>query len=898
MAKANIPFLAFNRGIVSKLALARTDIPRIGMSAAIQDNWLPVSLGSMSPRPGLGYISGTRNNLKAVHIDFIRALDDTAILELTDSTMRVRINDVVVTRPAVTTAIINGTFDTGLSGWTNADEPGAVSDWSVGGYMILTGTRLNAAIQKQAVTVPGGSIGVEHGLRLVVTRGTVRLRVGSADGADDLIRETQLDAGTHSLAFTPGATFYIQISNSKSYSSLITSVTLDSAGDLTIPAPWVEADLKYVRWSQSVDVIYCACRGYQQRKIERRGLRSWSIVRYAPLDGPFRIINTTSTTITPSGFTGDITLTSSRDLFYSGHNGALWRIGSVGQNLQNSIAGDDQYSASIRITGVKGTRRFSYSIAGTWTGEVTLQRSVDDGSSWDDVTTYTSNIPGTGYNDGFDNQIYLYRLGFKPGEYVSGSADVTLYSASGSVTGIVRIIGAFDSRNALATVIQQLGGISPTTDWYEGEWSDHRGWPTAVSFFEDRLCWHGNDRNILSITDSYESFDDSVEGDSGVINRSIGGGPVANINSALSLQRLILLADTAEYVASSSSLDDVLSPTAYNIKAPSSQGSARVAAVKVDNGGFFVQASGSRVFSINYDGVSLQYSSEDISKIAPEIFEAGIVKIAVQRQPDTRIHCLLADGTVVLLIHDPLENLRCLVTQSTPGAAGFVEDIIVMPGTLESRVYYCVRRTVNGNTIRCLERFAMASECRAGLLHKQVDSHIAYTGAPTATVSAPHLAMQQVVIWADGAALLDEANEVKLFTLNGVGQVALDTMVTNYVVGLPYTATYKSTKLAYAAQAGTALTQTKRLTHLGLIFSNTHGKGIYYGKSFTTMDTLPRNVNGAPVAVNHIWEDLDLNATSFMGGWDTDCRLHLKSNSLLPCTILAAVVGIDVHEKV
>ena len=230
MAKANIPFLAFNRGIVSKLALARTDIPRIGMSAAIQDNWLPVSLGSMSPRPGLGYISGTRNTLKAVHIDFIRALDDTAILELTDSTMRVRINDVVVTRPAVTTAIINGTFDTGLSGWTNADEPGAVSDWFVGGYMILTGTRLNAAIQKQSVTVPGGSIGVEHGLRLVVTRGTVRLRVGSADGADDLIRETQLDAGTHSLAFTPGATFYIQISNSKSYSSLITSVPLDSAG--------------------------------------------------------------------------------------------------------------------------------------------------------------------------------------------------------------------------------------------------------------------------------------------------------------------------------------------------------------------------------------------------------------------------------------------------------------------------------------------------------------------------------------------------------------------------------------------------------------------------------------------------------------------------------------------
>ena len=42
--------LAFNRGRISRLALARTDFARTQFSAEIQTNWMPRALGSMMLR--------------------------------------------------------------------------------------------------------------------------------------------------------------------------------------------------------------------------------------------------------------------------------------------------------------------------------------------------------------------------------------------------------------------------------------------------------------------------------------------------------------------------------------------------------------------------------------------------------------------------------------------------------------------------------------------------------------------------------------------------------------------------------------------------------------------------------------------------------------------------------
>lgn len=894
MGLANAPLLAFNRGVVSPLALARVDLKRLALSAEEQTNWMPRSLGSMMLRPGLAYIGSTKSDATAKHIPFIFSTTDTAIIELTDEVLRVRVSESVVTRGSVSSAVTNGNFTSNITSWTDADESGAASTWHASGYAQLVGTGFNSAILRQEVTVGVGDQNDEHALRIVVVRGKCTLRVGSSAGGQQYIADTALGVGTHSVAFTPTGNFHIQIANRAVAATLVDSVNVEAAGAMELPTPWQDTDLSKIRWDQSGDVVFVACSGYQQRRIERRSTRSWSIVLYQPEDGPFRIINTSTITLTPSAITGDITLTASKALFRSTHVGALFRIESVGQLVELDISGDNQFTGHIKITGTD--RVFSIVKDGTWSATLTLQRSVSEPGSWVDVATYTT-AGTTTYNDGLTNQVIYYRIGVKTGNYTSGTVEAALDFSSGSITGVCRVTAFTSETQVSAAVLTALGDVTASENWYEGEWSDFRGWPSSVALYEGRLWWAGKDKIIGSVSDAFESFDDEIEGDSGPINRSIGSGPVDTINWLLPLQRLLVGGQGAEHSARSTSFDEPLSPTNFNVKAASTQGSATAAAARVDTRGVFIQKSGLRVFELAYDYESNDYASTDLTILVPEFGDPGFTHVAVQRQPDTRVHVLRSDGTVAVLLYNPAEDIKCWIEVETDGV---VEDIFVLPGTAEDAVYYLVKRTINGGTKRYLEKWALESECRGATLNKQADSYVTFTNGPaSATVTGlSHLEGEQVVVWADGKCLDDADGDIALFTVSS-GQISLTDggsayTATTGIVGLPYTAPFKSAKLAYGASLGTALGQRKRLSRLGLILYKTHHKGLKFGRTTTAseMDDLPQVISGATVAADTIHDQVDIDAMSFPGAIDPDARLCLLAQAPRPAQIMAAIAGV------
>ncbi|MEK9810896.1 MAG: hypothetical protein VW362_10650, partial [Candidatus Nanopelagicales bacterium] len=184
MSRMTTALLAFNRGLVSRLGLARVDVKRLAMAASDMRNFIPRTLGSMSIRPGWKYLGGIRGNAAAKLIPFVFSVTDTHILEFTAQTMRVWWSDEVVTRETVGTGITNGDFTTDLTGWTDDDEVGATSSWHADGHLQLLGDGTNAAVRYQAVTVSGGDAGVEHALHLTVTRGPVSVRVGTVAGGE------------------------------------------------------------------------------------------------------------------------------------------------------------------------------------------------------------------------------------------------------------------------------------------------------------------------------------------------------------------------------------------------------------------------------------------------------------------------------------------------------------------------------------------------------------------------------------------------------------------------------------------------------------------------------------------------------------------------------------------
>ena len=910
MADTNVGLLAFNRGRISPEALARVDIARMAFSADEQTNLPPRVLGSMKLRPGLKYLHPTNGNAAARYIPFVFSTTDIALPEITATGVRFSVSDAIITRASVSTAISNGAFTGNLANWTDADETGATSAWLTGGYLELVGTLFDAAIRRQEVTVTTGDRGVEHGVTFTIQRGPVSIKIGSTSGGAEYISEKELGTGTYSFVFTPTTNFWIELAGRAQAKSLVDSVAVDAAGDFTLPSPYAASDLDNLRLDQSADVVFVSCEGLQQRRLDRydTASKSWGISLYEPDDGPFRGINISTIKLTPSALTGDITLTASRALFDSNHVGALFAITSIGQKVIAVITGEDQFTDddSMRITGVGNTRIFDVDITGTWVATVTLQRSIDESGTWVDVATYTTN-QNTTHDDGLDNQIAFYRLGVKTGDYTSGTPTATLESSSGGKKGIVRVTAHTSTTVVSAAVLTNLGGTDASRDWQEGSWSAFRGFPSAVTFYEGRLWWLGKGKFFGSISDAFESFDEDFEGDAGPINRAIGRGPVDVVNWALPLQRLIAGTASAEWSARSTSFDEPLTPSNFNLKDSSTQGSGTVAAVKVDANGIFLQRGSTRVFELELRAGTTDYAATDLTDIIPEIGEPEIVRMAIQRQPDTRLHCVRSDGTVGMLVREPDNEVLAWIDIETRSGDS-IEDVIVLPGTIEDAVYYVVKRTINGATVRHLEKWALESETVGGTLNKQADAFAEFTN-PVATDSIPagtcsHLVGETVVVWADGLCLKDSNGDIATFTVESDGSVASLThdgasySATTGIVGLAYRGRFKSTKLAYASQLGTALTQRKRQSHLGLVMRNTHAQGVKYGPDFDTLDDLPLIEEGAPVDTDSIHSEYDMDMFEFPGGWKPDSRLCLEMNAPRPATIMGVVVGLEETDKV
>jgi hypothetical protein len=313
-----------------------------------------------------------------------------------------------------------------------------------------------------------------------------------------------------------------------------------------------------------------------------------------------------------------------------------------------------------------------------------------------------------------------------------------------------------------------------------------------------------------------------------------------------------------------------------------------------------------------------------LSVFAPDFNKVGIVQIAVQMKPDVRVHCVRSDGTVGVLIYDRLENVVCWCEMTSPGADGLVEDVSVLPGTVEDQVYYIIKRTIDGQTERHLCKWALESEAIGGQLNKIADSFTVYDGVATLTpfsTELVHLQGETVVIWADG-------RDVGTDTVTAQGALSNDLAIaaSKIVVGLGYTAPFKSAKLGDLT--GIGLLEHKHVHRIGFIAENLHYQGLKYGPSLDTLSVgvdsesawgsswgsawgsswgtegatsegtvslwdLPQEQEGQIQPADTIYATYHEQDFAFGGEWDTDSRICLQAAAPRPCTILAAIAVIE-----
>lgn len=980
MGKINTVLHSLSTGEVSIAALSRVDHEKLRLAAEIQENLFPHVIGKGQVRPGTQYIGATASNNKARYMPFVKGPSDTALIEMTSALMRVWISDTLLTRPSVTSSLVNGTFATasatitvtiatpGVVTWTahglsanapvsfettgalptgltegtiyyvvgasitadtfqvSATSGGAAINtsgsqsgthtgyhgWGVvatsGASATITGGELqlqapargSSVYAEQAVTT--SSAGTEHALRITVTRGPVRFRCGSSSGAQDYITETTLDTGIHSLAFTPTGTYYARLIKRDDKRALIDSVAVEGSGTVTIAAPWSESDLPLVRWAQSIDTVFLACQSWQQRKIERRGAtgRSWSLAKYETNDGPFVTADTNKIRLTLGAQYGVTTLTASTGLFTSSHVGALVRLFPQSQSYTFNLAGEDVYTEALRLSGIGTSNDLTYAITGTWSGTISREMNYDDGTDgFTEAGTHTINASGTeASGSDHDNVIHYVRYGFRPGAYTSGTATVNIANTGGGKAGVVRIV-AFNSTTSVdVQVLSPPGSVKSTDNWQFGAWSDVAGWPSAVALFDGRLWWGGEDKFWGSESDNYYAFNLDDEGASGSIQRALAtGGTINRAKWMLPLQRLIFGTDGAEISARSSSFDEPLTPTNVTIKDASTHGAAAYSPAKLDGRGVYIHRDGLRSFEVVYEAESNDYRARSLTLFNETIGGSGLTGLAIQRSPETYVWHVRADGQCPVLLYDIAEKtagwFQFIAAASAAGAAT-VEDVVVLPTTSVDRVYLQVKRTINGSTVRYLEKLAKHSEAEGGTGNRMLDSYVHNAGPITTFTGLGHLVGETVAAWGTYNGVTGKIGTT--FTVNGSGEITLPGSCTNVTVGLVYNWRYKSARLAYAAEGGTALLMPKRIDSIGLLAANIHPAAVRSGMDFTTTYEMPRVERGQAITATTVQTVYDERTWAFGGGWDTDSRVCLKGSAPYPATILAIVTGIETNE--
>jgi len=995
MMRTNAPLYSLNAGEVSKIALARVDVAKLRMAAACQVNWLPYVVGPMAMRPGLYYVGEVLGDAPVRLVRFVFSKLDTALIELTPNQMRVWVNEVLISRASVGTSI-GDPFFAGTGSWTAANTTSGASAAVSGGTATLTCQPEGGLAQiQQTITIASADLGKEHAIRLAITQGPVVFRVGSTVGASDLTPQTTLDTGIHSLAFTPStSSATIQIESTDAWSKTLTQCSIETAGTMVLPTPWAAGDLGNIRYDQSGDIIFIACYGQQQQKIERRAAHSWSVVKFYTNDGPFQSLPGIVANFTPGSFYGNTTLTSDRPWFQPSHVGCLFRLFSNGQINQTILGNQNAFTPPVRVTGVgvgvgnppvpqsNQGRNYTWTASGTWSGTLTMQRSFDSATSG-----YVDTVAATGPNGGpssggtltangtlqsvtgttgaptdLDNAICWERMGFKAGAYTSGSATVSSNYTGGGGFGICRVTGYVSPTQVNIQVVSPFVSLAATTDWVEGDWSGVVGYPTSVCFHEGRLCWFGRGQAWLSESDNFTSYKDinldgSSTGDAGAINVTLGAGPVDTISWGLSLTRLMIGREQSIASARSSNFDQPVTPSQIVIRDCSDQGAQRLPAIKAGKRGIFVQQSGCRVYELAFSPQEMDYDDRDLTRLNLDIGKAGFTDIDKATQPDKMIFLPRGDGQAACLLYDVKDEVEAWWRLQT---LGVIENVAVLPQNgIEDLVYFVVRRNVNGVTRRFIERLAPRDNCVGGAINQQLDCHVVYQGAPVSTVTLAHLPNTLVSVWADGQAIGSGAtNASGVLALpdgqahSGIvaglaGSVVANTaasaastlavgaqyngypaevfadigstgepvhvgaiVVANGAITLPngqtaltiiaclgYVAPFMSAKLAYAAQLGSALTQRKRIDHVGLVLYDANYQGIQFGQRFDALDNLPLCEAGAATPAGTTWSEYDEPMIEAPGSWQTDARLCLLAQAPNPCTVGGVVIGLTTHER-
>ncbi len=276
--------------------------------------------------------------------------------------------------------------------------------------------------------------------------------------------------------------------------------------------------------------------------------------------------------------------------------------------------------------------------------------------------------------------------------------------------GFFKITGWTDSTHVTATVQHKLSTASATKEWGEGAFGGYRGYPSAIGLMDGRLYYGrtpNSPRNIYgSRPYAYEDFTPAIDNeDSGSINVEMAtnaNGDGSDIKWIIGINYMLVGTFGGEFVVKGSG-DAGITPTDITARARSNWGVEAIQPIVVDSMIHFVQRTGQKIRQFTYDYYLDSYKAVDVSLYSEHLFESPIVDIAYQKNPDSILYCLREDGKVAALTLETTQQIQAWCLLEFDGVVESLETIPSRNG-LYDEVYMIVRREINGQTVRHIER--------------------------------------------------------------------------------------------------------------------------------------------------------------------------------------------------
>ena len=526
-------------------------------------------------------------------------------------------------------------------------------------------------------------------------------------------------------------------------------------------------------------------------------------------NGWVRIYYLGNAEITPSGTLENITITANTSIFSENNISNFMKI--THEMPSKTVSTTDSTSASVKVG--DGWKVITH---GTWSGDCFVEKSIDNGGTWEEYRSYSSSDDFNASESGTVDKPCLLRI--RCATSGSGcSADLTALPYTHE--GTVKITEYISPTQVKADVVTELGSTEATPNFYWGAWSDEFGYPSCVCFFQDRLCFACTTKQPymlwMSRTGDYGNFgvekaDGTVTDDSAVALSFISRKQF-NILHVVPTTDLIVLTDGNEWLVSGAS---TVTPTEANPKNQTSRGSTDVEPIAIGSKLVFVQRRGKVVRDMGYSFENDQYDGADLTLLAKHLTQKTIITDdAYKQEPDSLIYFVTADGRILCLTYVKDQNVYAWSTLDTDGK---FEAVCNIGGAEEDTVYCIVKREIGGEIVRYIESFSPYPDTDVPNDYIMLDCAKSMTVTAREVSGFGWLAGKTVTVLADG-------REHKDIAVDEEGNLQLPVPATNIVVGLPYQSVIELPNVTIQAQDGSIQGRKKKVSTVYMQLTNSLG---------------------------------------------------------------------------